>query len=196
MIKWWISLSVVICSFIIPEKAGCQMVQEVVLQRKDNTDELIKWVSFEEAVDMLQKDKKKVFLEVYTRWCGWCKQMDEITLKDPRIAQYINENYYPVKFDAESKKQIKFKEKMYEFIMRPGMGGYHALADEFLDGKLMFPTMVFLDEDMNLIQAIAGFQIPDEFERIITYFATDHYKKMPWATYKVRYKSILETSKE
>ena len=157
---------------------------------------LINWYSFEEAMEMMEKEKRKLFFEVYTEWCRWCKEMDATTLQQPHIAQYLNENYYPIKFDAEYKNEIKFKEKVYEFVLRPRTGGYHALVDEFLDGKLMFPTLVFMDEEQNLIQAISGFQVPDEFERIITYFGTDHYKKMPWSTYKNSYKSILETARE
>ena len=169
-------------------------VEGIALEQSE--DPLINWYSFEEAMVMMEKERRKLFFQVYTEWCRWCKQMDATTLQQPHIAQYINENYYAIKFDAEYKNEIKFKEKVYEFVLQPRTGGYHALVDEFLDGKLMFPTMVFMDEELNLIQAISGFQVPEEFERIITYFGTGHYKKMPWSTYKNSYRSILETARE
>ncbi len=157
---------------------------------------LINWLSFEEAMELQYQEKRKLFFEVYIESCRWCKEMEATTLQQPHIAQYINENYYAIKFDAEYKNKIQFKDKEYEFVLQPKKVGYHSLVDEFLGGKLMFPTLVFMDEELNLIQAISGFQVPEEFERIITYFGTDNYRKMPWSTYKNSYKSILETARE
>ena len=152
--------------------------------------EEINWMNLEEAMVAYEQDKKKLFFEIYTEWCNWCKQMDEVTLKNSKIAQVINDNYYPVKFDAEFKNTVKFKNKEYEFVMRPGRGGYHELAAEFLEDKLSYPTLVFMDENLNIIQAIVGFKSPEEFEKIITYFATDEYKKTPWSLYRKRYSSV------
>ena len=32
----------------------------------------IKWMGFEEAVALGEKQPKKLFIDVYTNWCGWC----------------------------------------------------------------------------------------------------------------------------
>ncbi|NJN34370.1 MAG: DUF255 domain-containing protein [Saprospiraceae bacterium] len=38
-----------------------------------------------------QKKKKKTNLfDVYTTWCGWCKNMEKETFSQPYIAEYIN----------------------------------------------------------------------------------------------------------
>ncbi len=150
----------------------------------------INWMELEDAMSAFEKQKKKIFFEIYTKWCSWCKQMDDITLRESNIVQLINENYYPIKFDAECKKVVQFKNKEYEFVMRPGRGGYHELAAEFLEDKLSYPTLVFLDEDLNIIQAIVGFKSPEEFEKIVTYFATDEYKNTPWSLYRKHFHSI------
>ncbi len=163
----------------------------------DSEEELIHWMDIEEVIEISgDKSDKKILLQIYTNWCGWCREMERITYAEPHIAQYINENFYPVKFNAETKKTIEYNGKAYEFIMRPGLGGYHELAAELLNGRFSFPTVVFLEEDMKFIQAIVGFKSPKEFERIITYFATDKYKNTPWATYKKSYKSLLMTARE
>ena len=70
----------------------------------------VKWYSFEEAVELNKTKPKKILVDVYTDWCGWCKKMDQNTFSHPVIAEYINKNFYAVKFDAESKEAIKFKE--------------------------------------------------------------------------------------
>uniref|UniRef100_A0A3Q2YUK7 Spermatogenesis-associated protein 20-like TRX domain-containing protein n=1 Tax=Hippocampus comes TaxID=109280 RepID=A0A3Q2YUK7_HIPCM len=49
---------------------------------------------------------KKVFIDIYTDWCGWCKKMDKDTFQNPEVAAYMNENFLMVKMDAEGKDPI------------------------------------------------------------------------------------------
>ena len=58
----------------------------------------IHWMSFEDAVAMTKNEgnTKKVFIDVYTDWCGWCKKMDKDTFQNPEVAQYMQENFYMV----------------------------------------------------------------------------------------------------
>ena len=41
--------------------------------------EKIQWMSIEEAEELAQtsENPKKIFIDVYTDWCGWCKKMDQ-----------------------------------------------------------------------------------------------------------------------
>ena len=71
----------------------------------------VNWLSWEEAMALSQKDKKKILLSVYTDWCGWCKRMDTVTFEEPGLARYLNENFYPVKFDAEQRTELEYKGK-------------------------------------------------------------------------------------
>ena len=68
----------------------------------------IKWYEFEEAVAKTDEEPKKIFLDLYTDWCGWCKKMDASTFKNPRIAELLNEYFYPVKFNGEHKEPVVF----------------------------------------------------------------------------------------
>ena len=82
-----------------------------------NSGYKIHWMDFESAVAASQKQPKKMFIDVYTDWCGWCKKMDASTFMDDSVAAYINANYYPVKFNAESKDTIRFLIR-YLFLFR------------------------------------------------------------------------------
>lgn len=150
----------------------------------------INWMTWEEAMQLSESEPRKILLDVYTEWCYWCKRMDESTFRDTSIAGYINENFYPVKFDAEQKQDIEFKGKVYKY-MKSGKKGFHELAAVLLNGRLSFPTLVFLDHEHNVIQSIVGYKTPVQFEKIATYFAEDHFKKTPWSTFKKNYKPIL-----
>lgn len=156
--------------------------------KKENL-EGIRWYTWEEAIKMSQTQKRKVMVDVYTQWCGWCKRMDNTTFTNPVVVSYLNSHYYPIKFDAETKADIEFKGKTYRFV-KNGMRGYHELAAEITRGRLSYPTIVFLDENLEIIQSIPGYREPLEFEQIITYFGTNSYKKMPWEKYQREYKPI------
>lgn len=89
-----------------------------------------------------EKDKKKIVVDIYTDWCGWCKRMDASTFQDPKVIKAINKNFYAVKFNAEQKEDINFKSKVYQFVPQ-GNRGYHSLAAEITQGRLSYPTFVF-----------------------------------------------------
>lgn len=108
--------------------------------------------------------------------------MDATTFSQDHIAKYINEHYYPVKFDAQYKEMIEYKGSKYIFV-KSFSGGYHELAAAILNGRLSYPSTVFLDEEANIIQAIPGFQNDEDFEMIIHYFGENHHKTTPWNKY-------------
>ena len=146
------------------------------LQHEDSP---IEWKHFNDGFQQAIDDGKIAIIDCYTDWCGWCKRMDAATFQQPYIAAYLNANYYPVKFNAEQKTDINFKGKTYTFIDN-GKRGYHELAAAITKGMLSYPTVAFLDEQMNVIQAIKGYKDPLDFEQIMTYFGGDFHKKMPW----------------
>ena len=147
-------------------------------------------MTMEEAEAAQQIEPRKVVVDLYTDWCTWCVKMDNSTFKNPHIVKYLNEKFYAVKFDAEQKEDLNFRGKDYKYV-RYGKRGYHELAVELTKGRLSFPTVVFLDEDLNNIQAIRGFQTSLRFEQIMTYFANNYHKKMPWQKYSDSYHPVL-----
>jgi len=151
----------------------------------------VNWMSFEEAVKKSKTEKKKIFIDVYTDWCGWCKVMDKNTFSQPQIAAYLNENYYPVKLDAEQKEDIEFRGTTFKFVPS-GRKGYHQLAAALLNNKLSYPTVVFLDEDFNMIQPLPGYQKPEQFEKVIKFIGGDHYKDTSWTDWQKDFESELK----
>jgi len=159
-----------------------------VFGQVDKKNKSINWMTFEEVEKAQKEDKKKVFVDVYTKWCGWCKKMDKSTFKKKHIIQYVNENFYAVKFDAEYKKDITLDGKTYKFIKgEKGQRGYHELAAAITKGRLSFPTSVFLNDNLSLIQPIPGYLDELKFEVIMTYFAENQHRKTPWTTYQKTY---------
>ncbi|QLE00141.1 DUF255 domain-containing protein [Galbibacter sp. BG1] len=144
----------------------------------------IEWMSWTEAVEKTQTDKnpKKIFVDVYTDWCGWCKKMDKDTFNNPEVAEYMKANFYMVKMDAESKEDVVYKNKTFKYVTQ-GRNGYHELAAALLQGKMSFPTVIFLNEKQEILSLVPGYQKPQGFLKIAKYFGDDIYKDKDWKAY-------------
>ena len=141
----------------------------------------IRWMTFEDAVAAAKKSPKKIFIDVYTDWCGWCKRMDQTTFQNHVIAKYINENFYPVKLNAETTDTIHFNGHSFVYQASPnGRGGANELAVALLQGRMSYPSYVIMDEQQRLVQKIPGYQNAENFEPILHYFAEDAFKTTEW----------------
>lgn len=154
----------------------------------------VKWIDVTELE--AKKKKKMVVVELYTPWCGWCKRMEKNTFNSPSIAQYLNKNFYSIKFNAEDRTPITFMGKTYRFDSKAGNRGRHELATMLMtkNSKQGYPTVAFLDEDYNLIQAVPGYKNAEEFEIIMRYFAEGHYKTTKWDDFVKQFKDQQDMS--
>jgi len=147
----------------------------------------IKWYTFEEALELQKFEQRKIVIDVYTQWCEWCKRMDKSTFQKAHIANYLNENFYPVKLDAEQRESIDFAGQKFHFIQQEKGRSYHEFALAVTRGQLSYPTLVFIDENLSIIQSIPGFRNAQEFEMIMTYFGENKHKEEPWSSYQKSY---------
>lgn len=145
----------------------------------------INWMTWDEMVVQREADsiKKKVFIDMYTGWCGWCKKMDKSTFLDPTIVQYMNANYYAVKFDAETRDTIIFNNMTFlnsdpTFVKKSpnSRGRTHWFAHSLLDGKLSYPSYVILDENFVRVTILSGYKQPEALIGNLIFFAKDEYK--------------------
>lgn len=151
--------------------------------RPNTEPKRIKWLTIQQAYALTQKTPKKFVVDVYTDWCGWCKVMDRKTFSEPAIVDYVNENYYAVKLNAEQTGDITLGKQTFKYVSG-GSRGVHELAAALMKHQMSYPTTVFLDEKFQLIQPIPGYLEPRMFHQIITYFGQNHHQKEPFDKYK------------
>ena len=142
----------------------------------------INWITWEQAAAANEKEPRKIFVDVYTDWCGWCKRMDVTTFIDAEVIKLMNEKFYAVKLNAEQKETIKWRGLEWVW-MAGGRNGYHKLAYELLDGKLSFPSFIMLDEKFSIIATSPGFKDAQPLLKELKYASEDHYKAMKWEAY-------------
>lgn len=136
--------------------------------------ETLKWYTWEEAIAANEKEPKKIMIDLYTSWCGWCKKMDKTTFADPKVAAYLSENFYPVKFNAEQKEDIIFNDHTFSYV-KNGRRGVHMLAYSLTDGKLSYPSIVYLDGNIKRISISPGFKDAKSFITELKYIGEEHY---------------------
>ena len=161
-------------------------------KKSANDRAAINWMSFEEAVEKNKKNPKKVFVDLYTDWCTWCSRMEKVTFENPAIAEYINENFYAVKLDAETKRTIDFRNISYVFKNDATERGVHEMALYLTRGHLNYPSVIFLDEQMGNPQPIPGFQNPVVMDKLLKFFGEDYYKDLDWGIFNQIYESPLD----
>ena len=119
----------------------------------------VNWVSIEEAQELVKTAPRKVFIDIYADWCSWCKVMDKKTFSNSKVANYINDNYYAVRLDAESHEMTTFN------------GQKVSQRDLVKSFKVQgLPTIVFIDERFKKIKPVPGYQDPTQFLKSLQKF--------------------------
>jgi thioredoxin-related protein len=166
-------------SFIIFISIVFAMISQHTYGQTDTLNTRINWLTIEEAEKLASENPRKIFVDIYTDWCGWCKRMDANTFSHPDIVTYINENYYAVKLNAEQTDPITFRGTEYINENPTGRRSSHNFARAVLQGRMSYPSVAFFDEELNLITAIPGYREPAQFEPILVFFKDDHYVTQP-----------------
>ncbi|MEL6863152.1 MAG: DUF255 domain-containing protein [Bacteroidota bacterium] len=136
----------------------------------------VEWYTWEEAVEANKTNPKKFVVDIYTGWCGWCKVMDKKTFSNAKVAEYMNDNFYAIKLDAEQREDIIFNEHTFKFVKGDRGRGVHTLAYSLLDGKMSYPSIVFLDEQVQRIMISKGFKDSKDFMKDLKFDAEEKYK--------------------
>lgn len=137
----------------------------------------VRWYTFSEAVEAQKKSHRLIMVDVYTSWCGPCKMMAAYTFEHPVIAKLLNENFYPVKFNAETRDTVTFNNVYFVNQSPPGKRRpVHDFAISILDKQLVYPSIVFIDKDVQRLQIMKGYYKADQFEPILSYLGYGKYK--------------------
>jgi thioredoxin-related protein len=150
-------------------------------QAQNKESKKITWMSFEDAVIASEKNPKKIYIDVYTSWCGWCKKMDATTFMDDSVAAYMEKNFYCVKLDAERKDTIHFRDKIFAY--QPDYK-CNEIALSLLSGKMSYPSFVFMDEKFSLLTVVQSYLTPPQLMPILKYFGDNIYISKTWEDYQ------------
>ena len=169
----------------IPAMAKGSKAPEAAAPENEATE--IHWLTIDQVQEKMKEHPKKVYIDMYTSWCGWCKRMDATTFKNPDVAKYMNEHYYCVRFDAERKDDVRFMGKMYHFDIQNNV---NELALQLMGGRehLSYPTAIYMDEGFQNPQPVPGYHDVTEMELITKYICEGIYRTQAFPDYKSKFK--------
>ena len=153
-------------AFTIPARAGDP-------QGKPSGKAELKWKPFEAGFAEARKSDKKVLLDVYTDWCGWCKKLDQNVYSDGRVVKYLNQHYVVVKLNAEDTTRVNYMDKTSTKT---------ELAGHF--GVRGYPTIIFFGSKGDPINSLPGYVDADRFLTIVKYIGEDYYKTITWENFQ------------
>ena len=95
--------------------------------------------------------------------------MEHVTFKDSRIIATLNENFYFVSFDAETKKDIIFNNHTFQFQPNGTNTGIHELAIALatIENQVVYPTLTILESDNSILFQQASFISAKALGRIL-----------------------------
>ncbi len=133
----------------------------------------IQWLEFETAVSLNEKEPAKFLIYIYSDNCGWCKRMLNETFSDQGTIDYINKNFHAVKLNKAITREIKYKNRSFKYI--DGKPAYHELVLLLLEGRLAYPSIAYLDENMVYLGVERGYKSIDPFNKWLRHIAENEY---------------------
>lgn len=108
----------------------------------------LNWSSdLQEGIKKAGSQHKFVLADVYTDWCGWCKQLDKTTFQDSKMVDYLNGKFVCVKLNAEDHGQ-----------------GTEAASQNHIEG---YPTALVYDGTGKVVGKIVGYKDASGYEKAL-----------------------------
>jgi uncharacterized protein YyaL (SSP411 family) len=122
-----------------------QSTQSLYLQK--HVDNPINWWYWcESALEEAKRDNKPIFLSIGYSSCHWCTVMEGEAFSDRAIADYLNNNFLPIKVDREE---------------RPDIDSIYMQALQMMTGQGGWPLNIFLNPE-DLVPFYGGTYFPVE----------------------------------
>jgi thiol:disulfide interchange protein len=89
--------------------------------------------NFSSVLEKAKAEKKKIFVDCYTSWCGPCKMLASKIFTDLSVGEFMNSEFTNFKVDMEKGEGIELRKKFKVNV---------------------FPTLLILDSNGNEINRI------------------------------------------
>lgn len=108
---------------------------------------------FPELKKLMAQQERPIAIFIQAEWCKFCRNMEQTTLKNKRVINWLNDEYYFISFDGEHKEEVVFNEHVFGYQPTGRNTGIHDLAKALgsIDGELTFPAFVILNPKYEIV---------------------------------------------
>ncbi len=145
----------------------------------------VAWQKPDSIEAMMLAEGRPVIVDVYTDWCYYCKVMDATTWRNDSVVNYLHQNFYAAKLDAETKETVKWFGREYAYKPQYKL---NTLAIELLRGNIVYPSTVIIPQKGEW-QVIPGAMKPSEIELVLKYFGSRANEKMDFGEFQKHFRS-------
>ncbi len=130
------------------------------------------WKTFSEAT--AGTSGKKILLDVYAPWCGWCRKMQAEVYTEPALQEYLHAHFEIARVD------LSVDDDTLRYL------GYTVSSAELAAGlgATATPTTVFLEPDGAYITRLPGFHEAGDFLQVLRFIATNAYRTQTFEDYR------------
>ena len=126
------------------------------------THEVASWfaesfLEFPHDVKEAAQDGKRLMLYFWLEGCPYCKELVEVTFRDPKIVAKTRRGFMPVAINVRGAREVTWTDG-------------RTMSEKQLASLLEVrwtPTLVFFDEKGAIALRVSGYQAPAEFERVL-----------------------------
>lgn len=113
----------------------------------------LKTYTFEEAEKLSKENPKPFVVFIHTSWCNYCKMMENSTFKNKEVIAILNQDFYFIPLDAETKTTIQFHNQKFQFVPKGNGIGIHQLATELatINSQVIYPSLTILTADYSIV---------------------------------------------
>ena len=113
----------------------------------------ISWHSYDEGLALAKEKHKKVYLNFYADWCGYCKKMEKETYVNQDVVKYLNDHYVSIRLNSDKEQKLSRK--------------YNVQG---------LPANFFMTEKGEPIGSQPGYMGPKDFMKVLSFVYEEKYK--------------------
>jgi len=131
------------------------------------------WLTLDEGQTLVTANEKILFIFFEAEWCSICKRMKKKVFPNADVLVALNEGFVPVSIDLDSKLPISFNGE--DYTERSFSQAMQVEAT---------PTLVFTDDQGNILGGTSGYFDPERFLLLLDYVKTDAFMEMEFTDFE------------
>ncbi|MBW2593680.1 MAG: thioredoxin family protein, partial [Deltaproteobacteria bacterium] len=64
------------------------------------------WNDYEKGLALGKSSNKKIMINFWAEWCGYCKKMEKETFREVKVADYLNANFISIRINSDKNKKL------------------------------------------------------------------------------------------